>query len=71
MRRMDDYLTVSQAARVLGLSTGRIRQLVGSHEGGKMRAVKVSPRVWLIAKSEVARHAKLRGKKMQKLSCVD
>lgn len=71
MRRMDDYLTVTQAARVLGLSTGRIRQLVGSHEGGKMRAVKISPRVWLIPKAEVRRHAKIRGKKIEKLTCVD
>jgi len=69
--KLDSYCTVTEAAKLLGLSTGRIRQLVGTHEGGEMRAVKISPRVWLIPISEVRRHAKIRGKKVEKLTCVD
>lgn len=42
------YVTVSEAAAELDLSTARVRQLIGS---GQLRAEQVNARLWVIARS--------------------
>jgi excisionase family DNA binding protein len=47
-----EYLTVAQAADVLGLSDRTVRNRI---ERGVMQAVRMNPRLLLIARSEVER----------------
>jgi excisionase family DNA binding protein len=47
-----EYLTVAQAADVLGLSVRAVRNRI---ERGEMQAVRMNPRLLLIARSEVER----------------
>jgi excisionase family DNA binding protein len=49
---MDDYVTVAQAAELLGMSPVGVRTRL---ERGLMRGRKVHPRLWLIPTSEVER----------------
>ncbi len=50
---MEDYLTVSEAAGILGLSVHGVRKRI---ERGEMTAVRVNARLWLIPRAEVERH---------------
>jgi excisionase family DNA binding protein len=49
---MDEYLTVTQAAESLGLSTSGVRVRL---ERGVMLGRRIHPRLWLVPKSEVER----------------
>ncbi len=53
---MDEYLTVSEAAGVLGLSVHGVRKRIERRE---MTAVRVNARLWLIPRPEVERHQAL------------
>jgi excisionase family DNA binding protein len=57
------YLTVQQVADRLGLTTGRIRQLLLE---GKIRGRKLGSRQWMILRSEVSRHKKNRASAQRK-----
>ena len=56
-----DFVGVTQAAQMLGYTTGRVRQLVGNHEGHLIKAVKINDRAWMISRSELAKYAKKNG----------
>ncbi len=47
---MDEFLTTTQAAQALGVSTVRIRQFIG---GGRLAAVKMG-RDYMIARADLA-----------------
>ena len=47
-----DYLTVSQAAELLGISPRGVRQRI---DRGEMQAVRVNPRLLMIPREEVER----------------
>lgn len=51
-----DFLTVSQASRELGITTQGVRDRI---ERGQMTAQQVSPKLWLIPRSEVERWKEL------------
>ena len=53
------YFPVRDAAEMLGLSVGRIRQLIAEE---RISAVKLTDRMSLIAESEVKRFSKLKRK---------
>jgi len=45
-----DFLTVSQAADRIGITSGRLRQMLRANE---IEGVKMGPRMWLLAVDEV------------------
>jgi|TARA_R110000824_G_scaffold230129_4_gene417729 excisionase family DNA binding protein len=45
-----DFLTVTQAADRIGITTGRLRQMLRANE---IEGVKMGPRMWLLAVDEV------------------
>lgn len=53
---MDDYMTVTEAAGVLGLSVHGVRSRI---ERGELKAERVNPRLWLIPRAEVERHQQI------------
>lgn len=63
--KLDDFVSVAQAAKALGLTDGRVRQLVGSHEGGMIKARKFSERAWMIPVSELRRYAEAHGHELR------
>ena len=58
---INDFVSVQTAAFMLGVSDGRIRQLVGTHEGGELPAQKLNRKAWIIAKSELRKFARKHG----------
>jgi len=47
----DDYATVAQAAKILGCTTGRVRQLLIAKT---LPGEKMSPTLWLIPRDKLA-----------------
>lgn len=47
---MDDLLTISEAAEILGVTAGRVRQLVAA---GRLKAVKYGKRMNLLPRAVV------------------
>ena len=52
----ENYLTAAEAADRIGCSDARVRQMI---RDGEIQAEKISPRMWLIQKSEVERVRKI------------
>jgi hypothetical protein len=46
---------------MLGVSDSRVRQLVGNHDKGILKAVRLGKRSWMIAVSEIEKYAKANG----------
>ncbi len=44
------FVTLSEASEVVGLTTGRLRQLL---RAGEIKGMKAGPRAWLIPEKEV------------------
>lgn len=61
-----DFVGVTQAAEILGLSVGRVRQLVGNHEKHVLKARKINDRAWMIPLSELRKYARRNGIELQK-----
>lgn len=55
--RIKDFMPVTEAARRLGLSERRIRQLI---EAGRLRAARVTRRLYLVEEGSVAEYARER-----------
>jgi len=53
---MDDYWTVAEAAEAIGVTTGRIRQML---RAGNIDGIKMGPRMWIIGNSEIQRVCEL------------
>ncbi len=53
-----EYVSVSQAAGMLGLTPGRIRQIVQKNDGTLPAAKVTGTRAWIIAASDVRDYAK-------------
>ena len=49
---MDDYWTVAEAAEAIGVTTGRIRQML---RAGSIDGTKMGPRMWVISNAEIQR----------------
>ena len=49
---IDNYLNVREAAKHLGVTPGRVRQMLIAHE---IKGQLVNPRAWLISVEEVER----------------
>lgn len=58
----DEFVGTSEAAKLLGLTDGRIRQLIRKNE---IRAEKIAPRFWAISMKEVTRFAKVKKRNTQ------
>lgn len=56
--KQGDFVGVTEAARMLNLTPGRVRQLVGNHESGALPAVKLGPRAWMISIANLKKFAK-------------
>ncbi len=52
-----EYVTLTEAARILGLTTGRLRQMLGAKE---IPGTKASPQLWLMARKDVENLARRR-----------
>lgn len=50
------FYTITEAAKVIGLTPSRLRQMLGT---GDLEGMKAGPRAWLIPKKEVERLKKL------------
>lgn len=53
---IDDFYNVREAAAVIGVTPGRVRQMLVDNE---IKGVRANPRAWLISKKEVERVAKI------------
>lgn len=51
---LNELLNVEEAAEVIGVTTGRVRQML---RDGEMRGKKANERAWMVDKSEVDRVA--------------
>lgn len=51
-----NFLTLSDASKLVGITTGRLRQML---RAGTLKGMKAGPRAWLVAEKEVL---KLRSK---------
>lgn len=51
------YYGVADAAEEIGITVGRVRQMI---RWGEMEAIRISERVWIIAEREVEKHKKSR-----------
>jgi excisionase family DNA binding protein len=51
------YYGVKDAAEEIGITVGRIRQMI---RWGQLSAIRISDRVWLISEREVQKHKKSR-----------
>jgi excisionase family DNA binding protein len=51
---IDDLMNVDEAAAIIGVTTGRVRQML---RDGEMKGRKANERAWLVAKEEVQRVA--------------
>lgn len=47
-----DYITVSQAAEILGVSARRVRAMITA---GQLPAMRINPRLYLIRRPDLAR----------------
>jgi len=56
-----EYVGVSRAAKILGVTPGRIRQLVGNYEKNILPAAKLGQKEWMIRVSDIAKYAKKHG----------
>ena len=56
-----DFVGVTEASRLLGMTSGRVRQLVGNHEQHAIKARKINDRAWMISLSELRKYAKKNG----------
>ena len=56
-----NYLSVNEVADLLGLTTGRIRQLLIS---GELEGVKVNERAWVIDRKVVEKYARKTGREL-------
>lgn len=54
-----NYISVNETADLLGLTTGRIRQLLIAKE---LRGLKVNERAWVLDRKEVEKYAKKTGR---------
>lgn len=54
--KMDGYWTVAEAAEAIGVTTGRIRQML---RAGGIDGKKLGPRMWVISDDEIQRVCKL------------
>ncbi len=54
-----EYVSVNDAAKMLGLTVGRIRQLLREAEEGRdgISGVKINKKAWVITIAEVYRYA--------------
>lgn len=52
MERLDEFVRVVDAARILGMSVSGVRTRL---ERGQMQGKRVGPRLWLIPRDEVER----------------
>ena len=57
----DNWVNVREAAKCIGVSDSRIRQLIGNFEGGILAARRFNGRAWMISKIELKRFAKAHG----------
>lgn len=48
--RMDETMTVAEAARNIGITERRVRQLIDS---GEIEGTLITPRLWLVTKKSV------------------
>ena len=53
-----DFISVQRAAEMLGLTEGRVRQLVGNHEDGELPATKLNKKAWMISVVDLRRYAR-------------
>lgn len=51
----DEFVGTSEAAKLLNVTDGRIRQLIRATE---LRAIKIAPRFWAISLKEIDRYKK-------------
>lgn len=54
MADIDEYVTVADAAKIIGCTVGRVRQLIYA---GKLTARKISANAWLVLRSTAAKVA--------------
>ena len=56
-----NYISVNEVADLLGLTTGRIRQLLIS---GELKGVKVNKRAWVLDRKIVEKYARKTGREL-------
>lgn len=59
---INGYMSVSEASKILGVNTSRVRQLLG---GGKLDGEKVNPRCWVVSEDSVRSYAAERRRELQ------
>ena len=65
---MDDYWTVAEAAEAIGVTTGRIRQML---RAGSIDGIKMGPRMWVISDAEIQRVCDLPRRKGRQSASAD
>jgi len=61
LSKVEDFVSVKRAGEMLGVTDGRIRQLVGNHEKHALKATRLGERSWMIAIADIVRYAKKNG----------
>ena len=61
LKKSTGFVSVTGAANILGVTPGRIRQLVGSYEKNALPAQKLGQKEWIISLADLRKYAKKAG----------
>ncbi len=60
-KKSSGYVSVNRAAEILGVTPGRVRQLVGKYDNHVLPAEKLGLREWIISLADLRKYAKKHG----------